>query len=404
MLKWTLKLRESHPAAAQCRLRRAKGHYELVGTLPDGRRIAKRLKGASDEHEALETAKELTDRLMSGVVATRTLPQGMVAKAETLALAMIDQMEIRDQTKAYHHRITKECSSWLSNRGLLVTQSALLSYYKELPRTSRKRRERIEAARHLAKAAKVSLEVSKADQYQESLPPEREHFDESALLRYLDTDVKALPEEMVWLIRVVACTGVRAGEALSLKIPEGVIEPGTTLVGWSSKRNQPGRTTPSLKNRWTEWKLSEPPHKISLLHVSNRRPPSQEELDRIHKFTNQVGHELRRKCSPRVAKALSFRSLRHHATLRLYEMKIDDRLIAALLFTSTDQLKKTYSQLYKNTAADAIAAAFARQEPKAEWSLSPERATNLMEAQMDHTPESELDLFKRKLDEASEAG
>ena len=57
MQKWTLKLRETHPAAAQCRLRRAKGHYELVGTLSDGRRIAKRLSGAEDEHEALEKAK-----------------------------------------------------------------------------------------------------------------------------------------------------------------------------------------------------------------------------------------------------------------------------------------------------------------------------------------------------------
>ena len=140
MQKWTLRLRESHPAAAQCRLRRAKGHYELVGTLSDGRRVAKRLKGANDEHEALETAKELTDRLMSGVVTTRTLPQGMVARAETMALAKIDQMEVRSATKTYHHRIARECASWLADRGLLVSQASLVSFYKEPERHARNMR------------------------------------------------------------------------------------------------------------------------------------------------------------------------------------------------------------------------------------------------------------------------
>ena len=153
MQKWTQKLRETHPAAAQCRLRRAKGHYELVGTLSDGRRIAKRLSGAEDEHEALEKAKDLTDQLMSGIATTRMLPQGMVARAERLALARIDLMEVRSATKAYHHRITKECASWLAERGLLVSQATLVNFYKEAPKTSRKRRERVEAARHLAKGA-----------------------------------------------------------------------------------------------------------------------------------------------------------------------------------------------------------------------------------------------------------
>ena len=403
MQKWTLKLRESHPAAAQCRLRRAKGHYELVGTLSDGRRVAKRLKGANDEHEALETAKELTDRLMSGEVTTRTLPQGMVARAETLALAKINQLEVRSATKTYHHRITKECSSWLADRGLLVSQASLLSYYKEPARHSRKRRERIEGARHLARAAKVSLEIAKQDQYQQPLPPERERYSETELLRYLDQDIEVLPKAMTWLIRVVACTGIRGGEALSLKIPKGDIRPGITLVGWSSKRNRPGRTTPSLYNRWMEWDLSNPPNEINELQVSNRQPPTQEQLDKIHRFTNQLGHELRRKCSTEAANALSFRSLRHHATLRLYEFReLDDLQIAETLFTSTEQLRKTYSQLYRHTAAEAVAAAFAKQPAEPITTLTQERAQRIIAMKDKMSPsKSGLEQFLGRLKEAT---
>ena len=402
MQKWTLKLRESHPAAAQCRLRRAKGHYELVGTLSDGRRVAKRLKGANDEHEALETAKELTDRMMSGVVTTRTLPQGMVARAETMALAKIDQMEVRSATKTYHHRIAKECASWLADRGLLVSQASLVSFYKEPERHSRKRRERIEGARHLARAAKVSLEIAKHDQYQEPLPPERERYLESELLRYLDQDVEVLPNAMTWLIRVVACTGIRGGEALSLKVPTGDIRPGITLVGWSSKRNRPGRTTPSLYNRWMEWDLSNPPSGIDELRVSNRQPPTQEQLDKIHRFTNQLGHELRRKCSTEAANALSFRSLRHHATLRLYELGgLDDLQIAETLFTSTEQLRKTYSQLYRHTAAEAVAAAFAKHPTEPITTMTPERAERItMMRRKERPSKSKTERFMDALKEA----
>ncbi len=378
MQKWTLKLRETHPAAAQCRLRRAKGHYELVGSLSDGRRIAKRLSGAEDEHEALEKARDLTDQLMSGIATTRMLPQGMVARAERMALARIDLMEVRSATKAYHHRITKECASWLAERGLLVSQATLVNFYKEAPRTSRKRRGRIEGARHLAKAAGISLELIRADQYVEPAPPERKRFSESKLLRYLDVEVEALPEAMRWVVRAVACTGIRAGETLSLKIPDGDVKTGTTLHGWSSKRNRKGITTPTLRNRWMEWDLSDPPQAIRDLQVSHREPPTQEELDAIHRLTNQIGHELRRKCSKEAAEALSFRSLRHHATTRLYETgNLDEVLIAEALFTSTAQLNKTYSQLYRNKSAELIAKAFSEQEPEQIQTLSPERAQRL---------------------------
>ena len=380
MQKWTLKLRETHPAAAQCRLRRAKGHYELVGTLSDGRRIAKRLSGAEDEHEALEKARDLTDQLMSGIATTRMLPQGMVARAERLALARIDLMEVRSATKAYHHRITKECASWLAERGLLVSQATLVNFYKEAPKTSRKRRERIEAARHLAKASGISLEVLKADQYAQPAPPERRRFAEEELLNYLDEAVEELPEAMRWVIRVVACTGIRAGEAFSLQIPEGDVITGTPLHGWSSKRNRTGITTPTLWERWMEWDLSNPPKAIKDRQVSHREPPTQEELDAIHRFTNQIGHELRRKCSKKVAEALSFRSLRHHATTRLYEIgNLDEVLIAEALFTSTAQLNKTYSQLYRNRTAELIGEAFTNQEPEQSQSLSPHRAQRLLE-------------------------
>ena len=404
MQKWTLKLRETHPAAAQCRLRRAKGHYELVGTLSDGRRIAKRLCGAEDEHEALEKAKELTDQLMSGIATTRMLPQGMVARAECLALARIDLMEVRSATKAYHHRITKECSSWLAERGLLVSQATLVSFYKEAPRTSRKRRERIEAARHLAKSADISLEVPKADQYAQPAPPERKRFSEETLLKYLDVEVEALPEAMQWVIRAVACTGIRAGETFSLKIPDGDVKTGTTLHGWSSKRNRKGITTPTLRNRWMEWDLSDPPQAIKDLQVSHREPPTQEELDAIHRLTNQIGHELRRKCSKKAAEALSFRSLRHHATTRLYETgNLDEVVIAEILFTSRAELSKTYSQLYRNRSAELVALAFTGQEPEQSLSLGPERAQRLIDIRQRKRPNrTPMERFKECLIEAED--
>ena len=54
--------------------------------------------------------------------------------------------------------------------------------------------------------------------------------------------------------------------------------------------------------------------------------------------------------SPKVLKqateALSFRSLRHHSTARLYEIGDLDEVLSEALFTSTAQLNKTYSQLY----------------------------------------------------------
>jgi len=85
---------------------------------------------------------------------------------------------------------------------------------------------------------------------------------------------------------------------------------------------------------------------------------------------------------------LSFRSLRHHATARLYEIgNLDEVLIAEALFTSTTQLNKTYSQLYRNRNAELIAKAFSEQEPEQIQTLSPERAQRLAKLDRHRKPE-----------------
>ena len=76
-------------------------------------------------------------------------------------------------------------------------------------------------------------------------------------------------------------------------------------------------------------------------------------------------------------------------------------LIAETLFTSTAQLNKTYSQLYRNRTAELIAEAFTDQEPEQFQALSPERALRLTELKRNKKPQkTELEIFEERLREA----
>ena len=99
---------------------------------------------------------------------------------------------------------------------------------------------------------------------------------------------------------------------------------------------------------------------------------------------------------------MSFRSLRHHATTRLYENgNLDEVLIAEALFTSTAQLSKTYSQLYRNRTAELIAEAFTNQEPEQFQALSPERAQRLTELRQNKKPQkTQLEFIEERVRQA----
>lgn len=361
--QFTQQLRDQVPGAEQLRLRRGldkdkRRVWQLTGTLPDGRRIARKLLGATNEFTALEAAKALLTELQSrGTHIGRVPPVGATARHEAAAIREIEGRGLRPATLAHKVDHIRRLTDWLSERNLPLTQPTLISAIEVVELNSRAHRARLEAAHSLARAAGIQLEIPPRLRYKDPLPKRRETVTDAEIEQFLRHEVQALPPRWRWLYRVVGCTGIRANGALSLEIPEVAVHPGTVLHHWDSKRARPARATPSL-DLWEELRLSDVPEALRSLWMPSDRPADDLTLVRSNSAVQEATAALRRICGKEVAARFSFRQLRHAAGARMLSAGLDPLHVSELLSTSIAQLEATYSGLFRSRAAEAAGKAF----------------------------------------------
>lgn len=362
--QFTQQLREQCPGAEQLRLRRGldkdkRRVWQLTGTLPDGKRIARKLD-ATNEFSALEAAKVLLGELLSkGTHTGRIPPTGATARHEAIALRELEGRQLRPATLAHKVDHIRRLIDWLTERNLPLTQPTLLASVEAIELGTRAHRARLEAVSSLAKAAGLQVEIPPRLRYRDPLPKRRELITDLEIEQFLRKTVEALPERWRWLYRVVGCTGIRANGALSLVIPDGPIRPGTTLCYWDSKRSRPARTTPTL-DLWDALELSDIPEGLKLLWMPLDRPADDLTLVRANSATQEATAACRRILGRETAARYSFRQLRHAAGARMLQAGLDPHHVSELMSTSIAQLEATYSGLFRSHAADAAGRAFGK--------------------------------------------
>ena len=355
------------------RLRRATRSGKEVFSLlwSDGGKARSQQLPATNEFEARDAAKNLLDEL-TGVRKPTTgnvPPSGLVKRTLIAALHTNEAKGLRQETEAGNARALHKVAGYISERGLLLNADSLLAAIRNTDASKRERRAALQAARALAEEAQIALVVPKALEYENPGPLKRElRPDELAVIRRcLREELDELPPFAAWMFRVVACTGVRANAVFSMEIPHHELTSGSVLYYIDPKRSKKNKvvkaeTTPTLveddQSMWNIWKLWEVPDEVRAMQVLDRRP-SNKELAAQNQMSSEAQRHLRRKL-PHVAGLVTFRMLRHITVLRLFSRlgSNKDYLIASIVSTSVDQLRKTYSQLYTNTATSIVSEAF----------------------------------------------
>ncbi|WP_114993689.1 hypothetical protein [Synechococcus sp. UW179A] len=360
---------------AGIRLRRAvRGGREVYSLLwNDGSKARSQQLTATNEFEARDSAKDLLDQL-TGVKQPTTAnvpPSGLVRRTLIAALHTNEAKGLRQETTSSNARALHRVAGFLSERGLLLNADSLLAAIKDTDINKRERRSAVQAARALAEEAQIALVVPKSLDYENPQPIKREidMRDYYAINKALKEELDQLPDYAAWMFRVVACTGVRANAVFSMEIPRHELTPGpgSSLYYFDSKRSKRNKlvkaeTIPTLiyedESMWNVWKLWNVPDEVKVLQVFDRRPTN-EELYRWNLLSSEAQKYLRKRL-PHLEGLLTFRMLRHMTVERLFRRlgSEKDYIIAAIVSTSVDQLRKTYSQLYTNKATSVVAEAF----------------------------------------------
>ncbi|EAU74275.1 hypothetical protein [Synechococcus sp. RS9916] len=376
LAQFTDKLREDYgDQVGGIRLRRAKRSGKEVFSIlwNDGTKARSQQVKATNELEAYEAAKQFLKEVTGEVKPTGDAvpPSGLMRRTLIAALRANEGKGIRQQTEDSNARALHRVAGYISERGLLLNKESLLEAIKATDITKRERRSAIQAAKALAEAGQIALVVPKALYFESPEPLKRElRLHERAVInKTLREDIETLPPYARWMFRVVACTGVRANACFSMEIPNHELTAGASLYYVDSKRSKKNalvkaETTPSLvwddQSMWNVWRLWEIPEEIKELQVFGRRPTN-EELVKQNNMTSDAQRALRRKL-PEAKGLVTMRMLRHLTVMRLFKHpKIGsdkDYLIAKIVSTSVDQLRKTYSQLYTNQATSIVGDAF----------------------------------------------
>ena len=356
---FTDQLRQQFPYEAQhLRIRRANRNgshvFQLVGELPDGRKIARQLAGGSP-FEALEAAKRALPMLVAGVdLKGRTMPVGHLRELERACLHLIADNGNRLQEQRAKSTHLKRLTSWIEERGLPIQSGSLLAAIRDTDPCSRERRSRIQSTQLLARVAGVKLQIPKEDYYRAPrVPLAKTVSDDQVLVAYQQLKDNTHRDDVIWLVGVMILTGCRATTALTFNL-EGVRDVGDTLAGWDSKRSRQVRTTPTIRGKWQEWNLSQRPAALDDVVMPANAPATDAEVFRANNKINDMLKTVSRKVSPEHWEMLKARSLRSATVARLLRAGMGTLRTAEIVSTSEEQVRARYSRFFKAEAIEEV--------------------------------------------------
>ena len=210
---FTLALRDQFPTAGALRFRKvnkpSRTVWQLVGTHPKAGKVARQLDAAT-EAEVLSAGARLMNELDLGL-RKGTVLTGTNRGVFQAASQRVEALNLRTATTDTRIRRIREVVDLLEERGLKATEISLKAAVEELaPTNDRRRRAICTAARDVAKAAKVELDLTGL-QYQEQAPRKLEALNDATLFRRLDKHLPKIDNPgAVWVFRMVAVTGMGA--------------------------------------------------------------------------------------------------------------------------------------------------------------------------------------------------
>lgn len=360
---FTLALRDQFPTAGELRFRKAvKPHgvvYQLVGNHPRAGKIARQV-AARTEAEVLSAGvvlmNELDMGLRKGTVLTgsnRGLAQAVIQNIQTQGL--------RDATEDARIRRVREVIGLLEERSLKANQFNLRTVVEELaPVNNRRRRSICTAARDVARAAKVELDLSGLF-YTEPPPRKLVEVEDDVLFRRLDQHLPKVENEgAVWVLRMVAITGIRGNGCLSLdRTAFDLFEGGNAVEWkmsdriryWDSKRGRPAFASQTIRDWYQHWDLWNYPRELDEYWMPCDQEPSNDALERVNKLLNNYSSLLRRKVHREASKSIGFRALRHAATARLLKAGLSLLDVAEITSSSVTEIESRYSDMFRETSA-----------------------------------------------------
>ena len=361
---FTLALRDQFPTAGALRFRKvnkpSRTVWQLVGTHPKAGKVARQLDAAT-EAEVLSAGARLMNELDLGLK-KGTVLTGTNRGVFQAASQRVEALNLRTATTDTRIRRIREVVDLLEERGLKATEISLKAAVEELaPTNDRRRRAICTAARDVAKAAKVELDLTGL-QYQEQAPRKLEALDDATLFRRLDKHLPKIDNPgAVWVFRMVAVTGIRGNGCLSLDYSHltdfECINPEMSdrWRYWDAKRNRPAFASQTIREWWYHWGLNLPPEDLKPYWMPCDQRPTDEQLVNANKLLSAFTGLLRRKVHPEASQSIGFRALRHAATGRLLRAGVPILDVAEITSSSITEIERTYSDLYRHTSASRAA-------------------------------------------------
>ena len=353
---FTQQLRDRWPnEAAALRLRRAtrsgKTQYQLIGELPDRTPIGRKLR-ATTEFDALQEAIDLVPALMNGDGNRgRVMPMGRLKAIERLALQELERKDLRLQSERSRAGWIQRVCSQLEDRQLGLSAASLMVVVRETDPTKRERRSASEAARAVARAAGINLDLSQLQPYQEKKPTLVDVVDDADVLEaYQELKEKSNRIDAHWLVGVVLVTGCRASTALTMKV-DGVKDVGDQILAWDSKRNCQIRTTPTVRGFWEKHWLGRlralDDIELKDVWMPCDRPATDDQILAANMRVNDIFTHVKRKVSSKAAAILKARPLRSAMIARCLRAGMDELTVSTLASTGVEQIRARYARFYK---------------------------------------------------------
>ena len=344
----TARLRQTFPEAAELRIRRSRGKFQISGRL-HGKPYTKTLN-AFDELSALSEAEKVLQDVRAGVRhINRTLPMGVLKHQEQRALQVLSCKGYRIQTEKAYSRFVQRAFSYLEDRGWEMSEHTLLDWILSHPKDCRSRGNACFAARLIGVANGEEIKIPSYAAYKQ--PPkgvDREHIDDTQLidlLRRMKAD--GFHDQYRWIYSVAIFTGVRFNTVLTFRLTDDL----SCIDGFDNKRKRKMQTGISLPAAlWHELGLSEIPEGIVEYQMPQTSLATDEQLDAgnqivragLNRFKDWYGKEM--------AKRYSARAIRSAVASRLLRSGMDIADVAYLLSTSVRALDCNYLTLHRKAA------------------------------------------------------
>ena len=364
---YTLALRDQYPSAADLRIRKANKPYgtvwQLIGRHPRLGKVARKLE-ASKESEVLTAAIQAVNELDLGIKRGTVLTGSNRGVAES-AIDRVRKQGLRLSTSDARINRIKEVVRFLEDRQLRVSETTLTIATTELaPENNRRRRAICTAVRDIAITSKIELDLTGL-LYQAPAAKRLEVITDEVLFRRLDNWLPKIENPgAIWVLRVVAVTGIRGNGTLSLDRDAWDLFEGGCAFNmkmtdriryWDSKRSRPAFASQTVRNWWEHWKLWDIPASLKAYWMPVDAAPSDEQLLRANKLLNSYSTALRHKVHPEASRVLGFRSLRHAATSRLLRAGVSLLDTAEITSSSTTEIERRYSDFFRDTSANRAA-------------------------------------------------